>query len=91
MLHLKRVGSFHVLKEPEALLFVFHEGVPLTVRPQIHARAQILHRLQMLDPQKIDGLQKEAPRECGESASWRFPDLRLFARDIRRKFQIALR
>src|SRR3989338_2810859 len=71
---LESVGFLHPLKEPQAFLFVFNEWISLPIRTQIHRAAQVFHCLQMLHPEKINGLQKEPPH-CREE---RFAELLFF-------------
>src|SRR4051812_29058771 len=54
------IGVFHGLEKSQTFFLVFHERVTLTVRAEIDARAQILHRFEMLDPKIVYSLQKKA-------------------------------
>src|SRR5262249_9136037 len=56
----------HLLEQVEPLLLVLLLGVLLSVAAQADALAQVLHRLEVLDPRRIDLLQVEVAREVEE-------------------------
>src|SRR3989344_2079217 len=55
------IRIFHSLEELEAFLFVFYQWVALAISTQIHARAQIFHLFEMIDPEAVHRLQEKAP------------------------------
>ena len=48
------------MEEIQALFFIFDEGIALAIRAQVDATAQVLHRFEMIHPEKIDRLQKKS-------------------------------
>src|SRR5665213_757147 len=78
---LKRICFFYSLEKFEAFFFVFDERISLTICAQIHARAQVFHRFEMIHPKKVDCLQKKSTHCWIE----RLPELFLFLLDCFQK------